>query len=35
MSDFIPITLDYPAALNLTLVPSSEGFTFDPSKIYL
>jgi len=36
MSDFIPITLDYPCALNLTLTPSSEsGLTFVPAVVYL
>jgi len=35
MSDFIPITLDFPCALNLTLTPTSEGFTFIPNQIQL
>ena len=35
MSDFVPVTLDYPCALNLTLVPSSTGFTFVPFNIDL
>ena len=35
MSDFVPVTLDYPCALNLTLVPSSTGFTFVPFNIEL
>lgn len=35
MSHFIPISLDYPCALNLTLIPSAEGFSITPSKIFL
>lgn len=35
MSDFIPITLDFPAALNLTLIPFSSGFSFIPGEIKL
>lgn len=35
MSEFIPITLDYPCALNLTLVPYASGFTILPHKISL
>lgn len=35
MSEFIQITLSYPCALNLTLVPSASGFTFIPSQVAL
>jgi histone deacetylase 6 len=35
MSDYIRITLDYPCALNLTLIPSAEGFSLVPSKVLL
>ena len=35
MSTFIPITLDYPCALNLTLMPTASGFTILPALIYL
>jgi histone deacetylase 6 len=36
MSDFIPITLDFPCALNLTLTPSSSaGVTFVPALVKL
>ena len=35
MSEFIPITLSYPCALNLTLVPSAPGFTLYPPLIPL
>ena len=34
-SKFIFITLDYPAALNLTLTPKSESFVFVPEQISL
>jgi len=34
-SDFIPITLSYPSALNLTFIPFSNFFTFDPPEISL
>lgn len=30
MSALLPIDFDYPCALNITLTPSSEGFTFHP-----
>ena len=35
VSSFIPITLDYPCALNLTLVPTSNSFLFVPDQISL
>lgn len=35
MSSFIPVTLDYPCALNLTLIPIASGFTIDPYEINL
>jgi hypothetical protein len=35
MSGFVPVTFDYPCALNLTLVPAADGFTFVPSNIEL
>jgi histone deacetylase 6 len=35
MSAPVPITLDFPCALNLTLVPECEGFSFVPSSIDL
>jgi len=33
MSALLPIELTYPCALNMTLVPTSEGFTFEPYHI--
>ena len=35
MSEYIPITLDYPCALNLTLIPVAAGFSLLPSKVQL
>ena len=35
VSDYIPITLDYPCSLNLTLVPYLTGITFLPTRISL
>lgn len=35
VSKFIPITLDYPCALNLTLIPTSNSFIFIPEQISL
>ena len=35
MSGFIPVTLSYPCALNLTLIPLSKDFTFLPYQIPL
>ena len=33
MSALIPIELSYPCALNMTLIPTCEGFTFEPYHI--
>ncbi|CAG9322608.1 unnamed protein product [Blepharisma stoltei] len=33
MSTFIPVSFNYPAALNLTLIPSCDGFSFIPGRI--
>jgi hypothetical protein len=33
MSTLVPIDFDFPCALNMTIVPESDGFTFDPYHI--